>query len=230
MSQFDDRYFCVHRRRKFSIVYSHAKARKTLRRKTMKLTIRNEELAVLNGSQISDFPKYTSQLINWANQNAQGTRPKVVGQLSDLFPQYEKNRDSVSIAGWKEWYLERYPDSINEATNKIFAQVEKPKEAIKLIDKEMVKKWVEDLVVTKTYNGLYVQKAILSKLAEKFGKKYRLATSEEESQGIDGYVGNTPYSVKPDTYRTMGRLSETIAVKMIYYTKTKNGLTIEVEE
>ncbi len=196
----------------------------------MKITIKNEELVVLNGCQTPAFPKYTSQLINWANQNAQGTRPRVVGQLSDLFPEYEKSSNSVSIDGWKKWYLERYPDAIDEATTKIFTQVENLKEAIKLINKEMVKNWVEDLVITKTYNGLYVQEAILSKIAERLGKKYRLASPEEESQGIDGYVGNTPYSVKPDTYKTMGRLSETIAVKMIYYTKTKTGLTIEVEE
>ena len=67
-------------------------------------------------------------------------------------------------------------------------------------------------------------------MAERNDTTYRLATPEEESVGIDGYVGNVPYSVKPDTYKTMGRLSETIAVKMIYYTKTKTGLTIEVEE
>ncbi len=66
-------------------------------------------------------------------------------------------------------------------------------------------------------------------LAEK-GSTFRLATSAEESVGIDGYVGDTPYSVKPDTYKTMGRLSEAIDVKMIYYTKTKTGLKIEVEE
>ena len=46
----------------------------------------------------------------------------------------------------------------------------------------------------------------------------------------DGYVGNTPYSVKPDTYKTMGRLSEMIGVKMIYYTKIKTGLRLEIEE
>jgi hypothetical protein len=132
--------------------------------------------------------------------------------------------------GWREWYLDRYPDAIETATDKIFAQVENLKNAIKLIDKELVRKWVEDLVITKTYNGLYVQEAILSKLAQKLGMDYRLATPEEEAQGIDGYVGKVPYSVKPDTYKTMGRLSETIAVKMIYYTKTKTGLTIEVEE
>ena len=196
----------------------------------MKFTIKNDELVVLNGSETPDFPKYTSQLINWANQNAQGTRPKVVGQLSDLFPEYESEDDNVSMDGWREWYLDRYPDAIETATDKIFAQVENLKNAIKLIDKELVRKWVEDLVITKTYNGLYVQEAILSKLAQKLGMDYRLATPEEESQGIDGYVGKVPYSVKPDTYKTMGRLSETIAVKMIYYTKTKTGLPIEVEE
>ena len=60
---------------------------------------------------------------------------------------------------------------------------------------------------------------------------YRLATPEEESQGIDGYVGDTPYSVKPDTYKAMKQhLAEEIGVKMIYYTKTKTGLKLEVEE
>lgn len=196
----------------------------------MKFTIKNDELAVLNGSKTPDFPKYTSQLINWANQNAQGTRPRVVGQLSDLFPEYKNTCNEVSINEWREWYLEKYPVAIDNATNKIFAQVENLKEAIKLIDKELVRKWVEDLVIIKTYNGLYVQEAILSKISAKSGKPYRLATPEEESQGIDGYVGQTPYSVKPDTYKTMERLPEVINVRMVYYTKKKTGLTIEIED
>lgn len=196
----------------------------------MIFTIKNEELVTLNGCKTPDFPKYTSQLINWANQNAQGTRPRVVGQLSELFPEYRSECDNVSIDTWRDWYLNRYPDSIQNATNKIFAQVENLKEAIKFIDKDMVEKWVEDLVVSKTYNGLYVQAAILSKFAEALDTNYRLATPEEESQGIDGYVGDTAYSVKPNTYKTMNRLSEIIDVKMIYYTKKKTGLTIEVEE
>mgnify|MGYP004422587783 CR=1 FL=1 len=40
----------------------------------MTLTIKNEELLELNESSTPQFPKYTSQLINLANQNAQGTR------------------------------------------------------------------------------------------------------------------------------------------------------------
>ena len=196
----------------------------------MKFTIKNDEIVVLNGSETPDFPKYTSQLINWANQNAQGTRPKVVGQLSDLFPAYEKDDENVSMDGWREWYFERHPDAIETATKKIFSQINNLKEAIKLIDEELVRKWVEDLVITKTYNGLYVQEAILAKLAQMNNQEYRLATPEEESKGIDGYVGDVAYSVKSDTYKTMGRLSETIDVKMVYYTKKKAGLTVEVDD
>lgn len=196
----------------------------------MNLSIKNEELQVLNGSVTPEFPKYTSQLINWANQNAQGTRPKVVGQLSDLFPEFESQSEDVSIEKWQEWYLKKYPDAINEATEKIYAQVENLRNAIPKITKEMVNDWVKDLVITKTYNGLYVQKAILAKLSEELNLPYRLATPDEESKGIDGYVGDVAYSIKPDTYKTMGRLSESINVNMIYYTKTKTGLKIEVED
>jgi len=35
-----------------------------------------------------EFPKYSTQLMNLANQNAQGTRPRVVGQMSDLIQEF----------------------------------------------------------------------------------------------------------------------------------------------
>lgn len=196
----------------------------------MNYSIKNESIEAYNESETFTFPKYTSQLINWANQNAQGTRPVVVGQMSELFPEFIASSQDITIENWRSWYTERYPDAFEKATEKIYAQVQNLRDAIPLIDREMVEKWVEDLVIYKTYNGLYVQKAILASLAEKKGTTYRLATPEEESIGIDGYVGDTSYSVKPDTYKTMGRLSEMIDVKMIYYTKTKTGLKIEVED
>ena len=196
----------------------------------MKYTLKNELIEDFNESKSFNFPKYTSQLINWANQNAQGTRPVVVGQMSELFPEFMASEDEITIENWRNWYVERYPDAFDKAADKIFAQVENLRNAIPLIDREMVERWVEDLVISKTFNGMYVQKAILASLAKRKGTTYRLATPEEESVGIDGYVGDIPYSVKPNTYETMGRLSETINVRMIYYTKTKSGLTIEVEE
>ena len=195
----------------------------------MKLTIKNEELLELNESSTPQFPKYTSQLINLANQNAQGTRPKVVGQLSELFQEYQKNTDEIFIDIWKKWYLSKYPKAIEDATNRIYEQIQNLKNAITLIDRNMIQKWVEDLIITKTYNGLYIQKAILSKIAKIKQKDFRLAKTEEEAIGIDGYIDNVPYSIKPDTYKTMSRLSESIEVKIIYYTKTKSGIEIEFD-
>ncbi len=197
----------------------------------MKYTINKENIQAYNRSENVHFPKYTSQLINLANQNAQGTRPKVVGQLSELFPEFQKSAKTITIENWEKWYLEKYPNVINNATDKIYDQVENLKQAITLIDKNLIRKWVKDLIIYKTYNGLYVQQAILAFLAEKKEQKYRLATPYEEAIGIDGYVGSIPYSIKPDTYKTMDRLSEKIDVKMIYYKKTKaGGLKIEVED
>lgn len=195
----------------------------------MKLTIKNEELLELNESSTPQFPKYTSQLINLANQNAQGTRPKVVGQLSELFQEYQKNTDEISIDTWKKWYLSKYPKAIEDTTNRIYEQIQNLKNSITLIDRNMIQKWVEDLIITETYNGLYIQKAILSKIAKIKQKDFRLAKTEEEAIGIDGYIDKVPYSIKPDTYKTMSRLSESIEVKIIYYTKTKSGIEIEFD-
>lgn len=196
----------------------------------MNYTIKKEDIENYNSSDSFSFPKYTSQLINLANQNAQGTRPVVVGKMSDLFQEFLESDEERNIDGWRRWYLERYPDSFEKATNKIWEHVDNLRNAIELIDKEMVENWVENFVIYKTYNGLYLQKAILAFLANKKGTTYRLANAIEESHGIDGYVGDVSYSIKPDTYKYMERLSEVIDVKMIYYTKTKTGLKIEVEE
>ena len=192
--------------------------------------LKNESIEGYNNSENYSFPKYTSQLINWANQNAQGTRPKVVGQMSELFPEFVSKTEHVAIEYWKRFYIMHHPDAFNEATDKIYAQIENLRQAIQLIDRDMVQKWVEDLIINKTFNGMYVQKAILASLADLKDTDYRLATPDEEAKGIDGYVGGVAYSVKPDTYKTMSRLSETIDVKMIYYSKTKTGLKIEVED
>lgn len=196
----------------------------------MIFTLKNEQIESFNETGRYTFPKYTSQLINWANQNAQGTRPRVVGQMSDLFPEFLSSQKQVALAYWKKWYLERHPEALKEASDRIYAQVEKLREAIQLIDYQMVENWVEDLLINKTYNGLYVQKAILASLADIKKEDYRLATPEEEAKGIDGFVGETAYSVKPSTYKTMDFLPEVIDVKMVYYTKTKVGMRIEVEE
>ncbi|WP_293448839.1 MjaI family restriction endonuclease [Persephonella sp.] len=50
----------------------------------MELKIKIDEIKKLMEIETPEFPKYATQIINLANQNAQATRPRVVGQMSKL--------------------------------------------------------------------------------------------------------------------------------------------------
>ncbi len=172
------------------------------------------------------FPKYSTQLINLANQNAQGTRPKVVGQMSELIQEFS----GKTMKEWEQWYLERYPNAIERATAKIVEMIENFKEVLPEIDHDLVKKWVRDLVIVKTFIGLRFQEAILKKIAEGLGVSYRLANPQEEAAGIDGFIGNLPVSIKPETYKTKDGLHEDIEAGIVFYKKVKDGIVVDVEE
>jgi len=192
--------------------------------KTIKIT-NNNILTLLETEPIS-FPKYATQLINLANQNAQGTRPAVVGQMSNLIQEYKGSK----LKDWEEWYLNKHPEAIGIATNKIFEMVKHFKEVMQQIDREMVERWVKDLVIIKTFIGLKFQEAILKTVADYLKTSYRLAEPEEEAKGIDGFIGEYPVSIKPDTYDAKQSLLETIEVAIIYYQKVKDGIKITFDE
>ena len=189
------------------------------------IIIENEELADLIGIEKFDFPKYSTQLLNLANRNAQGTRPEIVGQMSELIKEFP----GKSIDEWEEWYTGLNPTSLDDAVDKIYPMLKKFQKVIGTIDKAMVKNWVKDLVINKSYTGLLFQEAILKKVSQIENTSYQLATPEEESKGIDGYIGNTPVSIKPTTYKHMeGSISENISVRMVYYEKQNDRLVVFV--
>jgi hypothetical protein len=90
----------------------------------------------------------------------------------------------------------------------------------------MVKKWVKDLVVNKTFIGMKYQQAILFHVANKLKTEFRLSNPSEESQGIDGYIGDKGVSIKPVSYSMMNRLPEQIQLPIIYYTKMTDGIKV----
>ena len=192
----------------------------------MRIKLKNTEIQEYVSAPASKFPKYTTQLMNIANQNSQATRPRHVGQLSDLIQEFP----GQTFEEWVTWYQERYPDAIDEATEKIISMVENFNEAVEKIDRTMVKSWVEDLILVKTFAGLRFQEAILKKLAEIKGCDYRLAEPHEESQGIDGFVGEEAYSIKPSTYDAIPTVAESIEVKIIFYEKKADGVVFEIPE
>lgn len=192
----------------------------------MKVKLTFEEIKKYLNAPIYDFPKYSTQLLNLANQNAQATRPKVVGQLSELIKEFPGKH----LEEWEEWYLKKYPEAIKIATNKIVEMIQNFREVLDKIDAQLIENWVKDLVIVKTFVGLKFQEAILKKGAELLNADYRLSTPEEESKGIDGFIGDLPVSIKPDTYKTKRSLREKIRAKMIYYKKIKDGVEVDYSE
>ena len=171
------------------------------------------------------FPKYTTQIINLAGSNAAATRPKVVGQMSDLTVE----SGARTLREWREFYTRTRPDAHQAAADKIEAMIENLREAMEYIDREMIDQWVDDLLINKTFYGFGAQDVILEQMSQRLGVALTQSTPEDESRGIDGYLGGKTVSVKPETYKQKA-LSEKISCPIIYYSKSSYGIKVDASE
>ena len=185
--------------------------------------IHNSEIETLSNASKYPFPKYTTQIVNLVNSNAQGTRPNVVGQMTELIQEFE----GKSLDEWIKWYNIQQPTAVRDATEKIYNKFLEMKEAVNRIDKDLIEEWVKDLVYTKTFCGLKFQGAIIAYIAKELGLKWRLANVDEEAKGIDGFIGDKPLQIKSVTYKQKMGLNEIIDVPIVYYDQKKDGINIE---
>ena len=192
----------------------------------MKVKISIEEIRKYLDIETPEFPKYVAPLINLANQYAQGTRPKVVGQMSELIQEFQ----GKTLSEWEKWYLKKKPEAIKNATEKILQKLKEFKNSLNKIDQTTVEQWVRDLVIVKTFAGLRFQEAILKKGAEIKGTGYRFSKPDEEAKGIDGYIGDISVSIKPHTYEVKASLPEHIDIKIIFYRKIDDGIEVDYGE
>ncbi|AEA47137.1 MjaI family restriction endonuclease [Archaeoglobus veneficus] len=199
-----------------------------------RIEISYEEVrTLLDLPQEPKLPKYASLLINLANRFSHGTRPKTVGQMTELIKEFKKD-GGWTYEEWKDWYTRKYPNTIKLATNKVHNMLENFKKVLDELDEEIVRRWVEDLVLIKTYEGLVLQEAILKKVAEELNSTYRLATPDEESKGIDGVLiidnKEVPVSIKPKTYLDQEQhLTEELKGHLIVYKKVKDKKKIVID-
>lgn len=192
------------------------------------VTISKKELIKSNEKEykINYTPKkYHSSFLNTVNKNARSSRPETVGSLAtDLFPKYIEQASDPSPTDWKRHYLERHSEQYEQGLKKFKEQFEKEKQAIIDISDEDLTNWFDDLLFNKTFSGLYVEAAILKDIATKKEKTYRKSSSSEESQGIDGYIDDVPYSVKAESYKDSApKNTETINATMVYYRYTEDA-------
>ena len=198
--------------------------------------ISEEERERLVAEEVDEFPidtpKYTTYLLNPAINLSQSNRPEVVGQMSDIIEEFREQRPEGNFEDWIEFYFEEYggEERLEEATQMAYPMVEKMKEAFEQVDRELTHNYLRDLVLFKTYEGFDIQEALLRKLGEIFDADIRRATAEEESRGIDGYVGDQPVQIKPITYKD--NLQEEFDAPVVYYdeNKTNKAMTVDISE
>lgn len=167
--------------------------------------------------------KYIGSVINLANSFSQATRPKHVGQMSELIQQFRDECDSHEVDDWERFY--DGDDKIDVASDKIWERILDMKENLNKLTKDDVRAWTKDLIINKTHSGLQIQLNVLKLCSG--GQSYRLADVEEESKGIDGFIGEEPVSIKPNTYKkTINSGMETIPYRIIYYTNGPKGVKI----
>ena len=169
---------------------------------------------------------YIGSVINLGNSFSQATRPKNVGQMSDLIQEYREIADTPSVEGWESFYDKKIGShKIDVAADKIWEYVQRIRENLNSLNRDDVKNWTKDLIIDKTFSGLQLQLDILEMVSET--GEFRLSTPDEESQGIDGYVDGEPVSIKPNTYKkTIQSGKESIPYRIIFYKNTKRGLVV----
>lgn len=199
-----------------------------------KLKIKQNEIRQILNIPEKKNRKYVSPLLNLANRFSKATSPKVVGQMSDLFREFLKEEPNPSIDKWANWYLSKHKNEFNEAFKKIKAKVNEFKETLENLNDEEIKDWLYDLIINKTFEGLYVQILILKKVSTTLKCHYRLANQKEESKGIDAILlckdKEIAVQIKPSSFKAEKQLTDKFTVPILFYEKTKDGIIVDISQ
>jgi hypothetical protein len=101
--------------------------------------------------------------------------------------------------------------------------LQKTIEALQSLKENDVETYIKDLIINKTYSGLNYQEIISKDISQKNNVEYTIGKAEDEKKGIDVYIGEEPFSIKPNTYDNK-ILQESINHRMIKYKKTDKGI------
>jgi len=92
--------------------------------------------------------------------------------MSDLIREFPDE----SFGQWRSWHTRRAPRSIDNATERVYDMLLAFKYAISRIERRMVKRWVKNAVLNKTFAGLRFQESILKRLAANWQQEETFAT------------------------------------------------------
>ncbi len=197
------------------------------------------------------LPKYSTQIYNLISSNAQATRPKYVGQMSEIVPKFIKefHNETGKFPDWKDWkkyYLENHSDEYNAGKERLREYVQKHKEALEKIlndkDEILLSNWYDKFILIQNFKGFQYEEFVflyISRILKK-DKKYsiRKATPSEESKGIDIVIEKEMsqkllINVKPfktfDSIKKQKHLSRDEKIIILYYDVSEDEFQIRFE-
>ena len=135
--------------------------------------------------------------------------------------------DGKAFEDWERFYEQKRPGALDTASREIFSAVEKLQKALALVNEELVRHWVEEAVLKRTYAAWRIQETILKHIAKRQGKPFRQPDDQESEAGIDGFIDERPFSVRPVSHYFKGPPEEQDAqVDVVYFEKVKSGLKV----
>lgn len=142
-----------------------------------------------------EWPLYSTQLLNIAAQNAKAF--SYVGFVKDLWAQFRATGQPDTLEAWEAWYRNTQGmEGIDEATRRLCEMRDKMQ--LHHLSDELCRDYIEEVVFNKTHMGMGGESAAIQAAANYFKLPFSLSTTkQEESQGIDGYIGRVPVQVKP---------------------------------
>jgi len=161
----------------------------------IKLTAKNYRGVVHR--QRREWPKYSTQLLNVAGQNCKVFDVKKVGSAKETWLEMRSQGIRGTFENWCNFYNSKpFVHNIPAQAQKLYEMIQKMQ--VGGITLEMCEDYIKEVIYNKTHMGMAGEEMAVEAVGQHLGKTVRFSTAEEESQGIDGWVGEIPVQVKPN--------------------------------
>lgn len=192
-----------------------------------KLRISSEEREIIVRGTREEYPKYVSQILNLANQNAQATRAEYVGKMKDILREFDSTHPEGTYDDWVDFYMSGYngDEKISNSAERLYDMVEKMRKAMQEIDEEDAERYVSQLVLYKTYMGNDIDEVIARKLEQVYSREVQLKPKD----WVVGYIDDIPFVLQSldDGVKTK---SPENAVTVYYRVESDNSIVIDSHE
>ncbi len=133
------------------------------------------------------------------------------------------NSKAKTIDEFRKEYLSKYGDMFRENQQKYLELIKKKHLDRRYFTDTFIKEYFERFVINNSFVGIKNQDIICKYLAKKYNKTYRVATSDEDTAGIDAYIGDKPVQIKGKKWGVPGDDS-----MYVYYDTKNNTITYKL--